>query len=468
MKFSNTYTTFNDTACFDPILVADTELFVDPFAVFDETEGVFSSSFEKMLKFFNCAFLLAAQAAQNKNTLSYKKLEAMLLFPEINELGLGYSDSNTGSGASKYFRNQIINAIYRSIDQGLTEYRHFEEIGIFEEGIGCDRISDITCNILKEEIILYTQSVCQKCGIPMVSVNMQHIRFDFKNLRWINGKVLLPWNEHKNRPVLLIPQRFLNDLPSINSDGFKDYVWENQNETLRNDLNYSLKSELDKATIIKIARENPEWVRDYEETVERKGYTPYDLKNDPSGKYHWASDAVQQYIKANPLFFSDDDSFAACIYGMCQAFKNYIEDEKGYELLWNDGGKPKPESAVQRLLYGVTKGYCMHLNIDISKESNAGSGPVDFKYSCGRSMRVLIEVKLMKNTRYWNGLHKQLPQYMKAEDIEKGIFMLVAHSTEEFNKASEFVQTINALELPYDISTIIIDASPNKISASKL
>ena len=25
-------------------------------------------------------------------------------------------------------RKQIINAIYRSIDQGLTEYRHFEEI----------------------------------------------------------------------------------------------------------------------------------------------------------------------------------------------------------------------------------------------------------------------------------------------------------------------------------------------------
>ena len=83
-------------------------------------------------------------------------------------------------------------------------------------------------------------------------------------------------------------------------------------------------------------------------------------------------------------------------------------------------------------------------------------------------MRVLIEVKLMKNTRYWNGLHKQLPQYMKAEGIEKGIFMLIAYSTEEFNKASAFVQAVKDLELPYDIATIVIDASQNKTSASKL
>ena len=468
MRFSNEYVQIQESDCFDPILVADTELFVDPFAVFEETEGVFSKSFEKILQFFNHAFILAANANRNTRSVSYKKLESMLLFPEINELGLGYSDTNSGAGASRFFRDQMICAIYRSIDQGLMEYKHFEEIGIFEEGIGCDRISDITCNILKEEFITYTQEICNKYGIPMQSIKMPHIRFDFNNLRWIDGTVLLPWNKYKKRAVLLVPQRFLNDLPSINYEGFRDYIWVNMNEILRNDLNYTLKQQLDKSEIIEIARQNPEWVKLYEEKVERQGYESYDIKNDPSGKYVWASNEVQDYIKNNPLTFSNNEEFSKCILDICLSFKSYVENEKGYELLWNEKEKPKTESAVQRLLFGVMKGYCLFLNIDISKESNAGSGPVDFKCSQGYSKRVLIETKLMRNTRYWNGLEKQLPQYMLAEGIEKGIFLLVAYTTEEFNKASEFKRKINDLNLSYDIEIILVDASLGKLSASKL
>ena len=123
---------------------------------------------------------------------------------------------------------------------------------------------------------------------------------------------------------------------------------------------------------------------------------------------------------------------------------------------------------MQRLLFGVMKGYCLFLDIDISKESNAGSDPVDFKCSQGYSKRVLIETKLIRNTRYWNGLEKQLPQYMLAEGIEKGIFMLVTYTAEELNKASELKRKIKQLNIPYDIETMIVDASYGKLSASKL
>lgn len=468
MKFSNEYANIRSMDCFDPILVTDTKLFVDPFSVFDETDGIFSKSFEKIMLFFNEAFKLAANTHRDKNSILFKKLESMMMFPEINELGLGYSDANVGTGASKYFRDQIIDAIYRSISQGLTEYRHFEEIGIFEEGIGCDRISDITCNILKEELITYTQHICCICNIPLSRFRMRHTRFDFENLRWMDDYVDLPLNKYKKCGVLLVPERFLNDLPSINPDDFRDYIWDNKNEILRNDLNYTIKKDLDKAAIMKIARENPQWVKTYEDQVEQKGYTPYNLKNDPKGLYLWASDNVQAFVKNNPLQFYDEESFSHCISGMCTEFKNYIENDKGYELLWSDNQNPKPESAVQLLLYGVTKAYCLFLDIDITKESNAGSGPVDFKYSHGYSKRVLIETKLIRNTRYWNGLEKQLPQYMLAEGIDIGIFMLVAYTAKEFNKANEFTKKIRGLKLPYSISVMIINASTDKISASKL
>lgn len=468
MKLSNEYSSVKYEECFDPILIADTELFVDPFSVFDEKEGVFADSFNKIIRFFNEGFKLAA-ACPNRQGVLYKKLETMMTFPEVNEIGLGYSDSNAGSGASKWFRNQIIDSIYGSIARGFQEFRHFEEIGIFEKGIGCDRISDITCNILKEEIILYTQDICRKHNIPLTTVKMKKIRFDFNHLRWVDGFVDLPYNNVKNRGILLIPKRFLNDLPTINSDGFKDYIWDNKNETLRNDLNYSIKADLDKEAIMDIARRYPQWVKEYETKEEDKGYKSYDLSKDKKGVYSWASEDVQEYIKNHLFQFSDSETFSECIFSICESFKNFIENEKGYTLLWNDdSNKPKPESALQTLMYGFTKSYGMFLNIDITRESNAGSGPVDFKYSQGYHKRVLIETKLVSNSKYWNGLKKQLPKYMLAEGIEKGIFILVAFTADEFNKANDLKSQAESLELPYEISVMVVDATTEKPSASKL
>ena len=65
-------------------------------------------------------------------------------------------------------------------------------------------------------------------------------------------------------------------------------------------------------------------------------------------------------------------------------------------------------------------------------------------------------------------MEKQLPQYILAEGIEKGIFMLVTYTAEELNKASEFKRKIKQLNIPYDIETMIVDASYGKLSASKL
>ena len=465
MRFNDEFGITEESEYFDPVLVADTELFVDPFATFNETDAFFEDSYDRILRFFNEAFKLAAKSDKNPSSISYRKLQDMLIFPEINEIGLGYSGSNSGAGSSKHFRDQMIHAIYYSIKRGLKEYRHFEEIGIFEEGIGCDRISDITC---KNSIIKYTQNICRELKIPMVKIRMEHIDFDFEQLRWISGTVDLPYNRYKKRGILLLPKRFINVLPTINAYDFKDYIWDTKNETLRNDLNYAIKKDIDKKEIIRIARQNPNWVDEYKTIKEGVGFKPYDLKSDPMGKYLWSSKSVQDFTEKYPVIYDDKENLAKCIMDMCKSFKDYVENEGGYRLLWNDSNKPKPESAVQLLLYGITKAHCMHLDIDISRECNAGSGPVDFKYSQGFRRRVLIETKLVSNSKYWNGLTKQLPQYMKAEGIQEGIYMLVAFNADELNKCNDLKNKVKELQLPYSVNIIVVDASNDKTSASKL
>ncbi len=51
MRFNDEFQITEKYNYFDPILIADTELFVDPFAIFTETDGVFADSYDKILRF---------------------------------------------------------------------------------------------------------------------------------------------------------------------------------------------------------------------------------------------------------------------------------------------------------------------------------------------------------------------------------------------------------------------------------
>src|ERR1700728_3251258 len=153
---------------FDPILDADTELFVDPFLVFKESQGFWKSAHAALINHFNRAFLMIAEGNRNPAALAYKKALALLVFKEPKELCLGYTSKGTsGLGSGLGYAEAIARAIAEAITRGLLDIRHFEELGILNEGIGPDRISDITCTILKSRLIEYTQLIATRHGIPV-------------------------------------------------------------------------------------------------------------------------------------------------------------------------------------------------------------------------------------------------------------------------------------------------------------
>jgi hypothetical protein len=463
----------NNFGFFDAILVRDTKLFIDPFLIFRSQNVYFKDSHNKLITFFNKVFELASKSGENKESLSYKKLLNMLLFPEVQEICLGYSDNSiNGSGSGEGFRENILDGIFESIRAGINEYKHFEEIGIFGEGIGCDRISDITANILKSNIIKFTQDICSEYKIPVKETTMRHIDFDFNYLRWIDGKAKLPVNPYNGKSVLLIPEEFLRELPVICAEGFWDYLWDNRNEELRNDFNYELKNEIKKSEIIAIAKKNPLWVNEFVNYAESHRYEAYDLERDKSGVFKWTSNTTN-YTNNNPLELkcTGREDFIKVIDSMVNQFKLFVVDNSGYKLLWDDSKtKGKKEEACQLLLYGIVKNYCVANNIDITRESNVGRGPVDFKFSYGYNDRALLEVKLARNSKFWDGIEKQLPQYLKSEQITYGYFMVIAYNEKELKKANDVEKVIGSVckETGYMIKIIIIDATPFKESASHM
>lgn len=155
---------------------------------------------------------------------------------------------------------------------------------------------------------------------------------------------------------------------------------------------------------------------------------------------------------------------------MINNFVHFLENNSGYKLLWNDNKKHKKEEAVQLLFYGIVIHYCNANNVDLNREVNLGRGPVDFKFSSGYQNKYLIEIKQANNSRFWDGLETQLVKYLEVEKDRNGIFIAVCYNESDIKKVSGIEHKVYAInkKLGLNISVIVIDATPDKPSASKL
>lgn len=459
---------------FDPILSTDTKLFIDPFLVFASNHEYFVNTHQKTIDFFNLAFNIAAVSKSDIKDQRYRLLLAMMKFPEVEEICLGYASRGTsGSGSGGGFSKMIVDSIYESIEMGITSINNFEEIGLFNEGFGCDRISDMTATLLKQEIISYTQSICERHNIPTKKSKINQYNFDYRFKKWNEKVVDLPINPFTKKAILLIPRLFLRELPTISAEEFWDYCWTNKNEELRDQYSFEIKSNVNKSDIIEIARQNREWVEEYKKYRAENGSKPYDIIEDPKGYYIWVIQTLK-YVEENPYNFiipKNNNDFDKFTIEVIEQFEQFIENNSGYKLLRDDKGhKPKREEASQLLFMGVVKNYCKANNIDLNREVNLGRGPVDFKFSSGYQNRALIEIKLAKNSKFWNGLEKQLMKYLEVEDIKKGYLLVVCYNNDDIKKVSGIQKVADEVgkKNNVDLNVYVIDASYDKPSASKL
>ncbi len=462
-----------DEDWFNPILTKDTCLFIDPFSVFKSSDTLFENSYSEMMYFFQQAFELIAHAGGNMSNLSYKKAEGMLLFPEVNALCLGYSKTRRGSGSGPEWAKILASNINSIIAQGITHITHFEELGIFCEGIGPDRLSDMTANLLKSRLITYTQRICHEYNIPMTKKRLQNSAFDYQFKCWNSSEFLLPTNPYKNdSPVLLVPKNFLNLLPEINSDDFEDTI--QLSERLRNDFNYEVDKNLDKHSISQIAIEHYDLVKEYINIVEKRKATTFGELMTKTLRYTWY-ELSKGIVENNKFTFSNvtnETEFFNKILEFADYYKEFIELRSGYKLLWNDTKTlPRSEEDVQLLFKGILDEHCRANNIDFTREVNQAMGPVDFRFSSGYSNRVLLEAKLAKNTKFWNGLKKQLPKYLQIDKCKYGIFLVIAFTDKDIERINSLQDVATETSKFYNVTikTIVIDARvENKISASKL
>ena len=473
MRFSELFhiSRDDDDDWFDPVLSVDTPLFLDPFLLYDHEQGVFDGSHAEVIGFFNAVFSIVAKSAGNVRSTYYRKALGIMRFPEVEELCLGYASSGTkGSGTGAGFAATIVGALWQAIQAGVKEITHFEEVGILSEGIGADRISDITAFLLRRRLAEYTERICERHGVPMRMRNYRQGVFDGRDERWRAISTRLPLNPYTRQAVLLVPYAYLRSLPTINASDFWDYCYSNENDLLRTEFNYDVSKRISKPEIIRVAKRHPQMRRRYLTSVERRLGTPYDFVADPKGCINWYPEA-QQYCARHPLglSISQPNDFSPAVQAMVTAFRHFVEENGGWRLLWNDDSTSRGEEAAQRLFLGTVAHYCRANNIDVSPEPNIGRGPVDFKVSRGHQFRTLLEVKLARNTRFWHGLRDQLPTYLRAEQATDSYFIVIIYDHRDELRVAEIKDVAADVSQRggCSITPFVVDARP-KLSASRL
>lgn len=84
------------------------------------------------------------RAAYELYRAAYEKFN----FPEVNGINLGFSSSTHGAGFGKGLRAQIIKDAYEIIQSGSNNPEIFHLVGLFEDNVGPDRLSDMIARII--------------------------------------------------------------------------------------------------------------------------------------------------------------------------------------------------------------------------------------------------------------------------------------------------------------------------------
>lgn len=409
------------------ILNADTNLFIDPLLLEESRHTEFSkNAFSTYHKHFKTIIKLLA-ASKAEGDVAWKNAKRLFQFHEISWTCLGYGGSVRGSG----FGNELIASTLATakeiVELGITDVDLFMALALFEEGIGPDRISDMTTNIILPDLIAFNERVIAELKLT----TSEHLILGKEYMLLTN-----PCSA-KGDPLLLVPTDIVRDLP-IAADWSDISRVVGENETLRNRINdqvgdiWASMSRKDKNRLKNSALKSKE---NFETVLEMLNYAkglPYDIKSDIGGEIFWG-ELVTRIAAEFPKDLStykgaklDRNTVYEIVGEIIEQFTFLVEKRDLWRELWDEKlEKHRKEKAAQRLFFAVAYSYCKSNGLDLTPEAETGNGPVDFKISSGLSGKVLVEIKLSSNPQLVHGYAKQLEIYRSAEQTDAAYFLVL-------------------------------------------
>jgi len=199
----------------DVELNEDTPLFLDPLAISQRVDKWSRDAHGTLVTFFQAVI----DHIRARRTAEAQALLANLREP--NETRLGYSSGPpNGAGVGGYQADQIYQRLAASAAIRTGFINSLEDCELMIEGISHDKISDITTNILRANLVNHQFTQCTLHNIPLQQVPVAPM-FNPQQLEWYTDYVRLP--VYRGAPILLVPKAIVRWTPIFDSKKYYNH-----------------------------------------------------------------------------------------------------------------------------------------------------------------------------------------------------------------------------------------------------
>lgn len=408
----------DELGVFDSIMNKDSHFFINILRLKKSKTPEFANAYNRVNEFFGTLMLLLDNSKE-KNDKLYNAALNRFDFPGVNGINLGLSETGVDAGFDPVLSAQVINDTFEIVKAGSKQPEIFQLVGLFENNVAADRLSDMIASIILEDIKEYTRRINRE-----LNLDSEH----YGEITFQDGIAI---NPYKKCELLYVPKEILHEIPIARCWSDIDRVI-SENEAIRAEVNEAVGSEWGKMR----AAEKKDYLKQYVfKDAKRCGRLINGYKNADIEEYsvekdldYFVSDTFKRMKKSGMFEFlehadkSEISSLDAAI-SILKIFKEWVEWNKGWDEI-QSASTTRREKAVQRLLHLSGKHYCTENNIDMSFEANEGPGPVDLKISRGND-KTVVEIKLSSNDDYMHGYEQQIEDYARAEGTDKRIFVYV-------------------------------------------
>jgi hypothetical protein len=439
----------------------DNKMFVDP-KLLEDAKDEFLGAHGDITRHFSAVVeLIKKVKTESPKDPYFAAAVRAMRFKETSNTGLGCSAiGKDGNGIGKVLATRIVKQAILILPHVDFQPEVLEMIGVFTEGLGCDRISDMIVALLKARFVKYTSRVTSELQIQKT------VKIQFQGKTYV-----CPQTAKGEAPILLVPRSILKPLP-VAADIEQALDNADLNEQVRKAANKMFADARERGSVTPGANEmrsfiltRPSIYREIFEGYKRAQVIPYDFDVDPRKISDY--DPIAEELVGKPtLDLNGLDGWGRverCLSETISHFKHSIEENKLSDVLYDDESKPRNELIAQRLIYSIGKIFGKLCDVDVTRESNSGPGPVDFRFSVGEKARLIVETKLSTHERLKDGYYVQLPTYGKAEEIKRLVLVIIRVSEDD----KHLVTLGNAIKqkaLPIEVITIDAVRKP---SASK-
>ena len=204
----------------DATLAIDTRLFVDPLLLPESKWEVIRADAATQYRDHFTNVIKFLVATTQLNDVAWRTARRLLEFHEIRGTCLGYGAATiSGSGFGPQLTDHVLRTGKEIVDLGVRDPDLFAAMALFEEGIGPDRISDMTTTVIRDALIEFNKRVLRHF----------HLKGEGFVLLESPGEFLINPYQQRRTPVIFVPSDIVRPLPIAHDwDGIADAASHNQ------------------------------------------------------------------------------------------------------------------------------------------------------------------------------------------------------------------------------------------------